>query len=70
MSRGRELFNVTPHDPGASGPRLISIRKQFESATEPKKLVVLDGSAHAQHIFKTPQGPQLLEEILSFLSQP
>jgi hypothetical protein len=32
--------------------------------------VILEGSAHAQFIFNTEQGPRLMQELLKFLSQP
>jgi len=44
------------------------IRKQYARAPEPKNLVLLDGSAHAQNIFATPQSEQLSETILQFLT--
>ena len=50
--------------------RLPSIRDQYERAPDPKELVILDGSAHAQHMFSTDQGPRLLSDILRFLSKP
>ena len=37
---------------------------------EPKKLLVLEGSAHAQFIFSTDQGARLMQEMLRFLSEP
>ena len=51
-------------------PRLIAIREQFERAPEPKELVVLEGSAHAQFLFQTDQADRLMREILRFLSAP
>jgi len=33
-------------------------------------LVILDGSAHAQYLFATDQGEQLMREILRFLKEP
>jgi len=50
-----------------AGPRLPGIRKQFERASEPKQLLVLDGDAHAQFLFQTDQGDRLKREILRFL---
>lgn len=38
-------------------------------STGPKKLVILEGSAHAQFVFETAQGERLMREILRFLSQ-
>ena len=47
--------------------RLPRIQKQYEATSAPKELLILEGSAHAQFIFDTPQGPRLMEEILRFL---
>lgn len=66
--KGRKLFVVTRDDANAAGLRLPKIKAQFESAAEPKELLILDGSAHAQFIFEAPQGPQLLRDILRFLT--
>lgn len=69
--KGRKLFVVARDDPTASGtPRLVRIREQFERVPEPKQLVVLEGSAHAQHLFQTDQGERLMQEILRFLTAP
>jgi pimeloyl-ACP methyl ester carboxylesterase len=62
------LFIVARDDASASGPRLPGIREQFEKAHEPKELIVLDGSAHAQYLFETDQGERVMREILRFLS--
>lgn len=37
---------------------------------DPKELVILEGSAHAQFIFTTDQGERLMREILRFISAP
>jgi hypothetical protein len=55
---------------GENKPRLPQIREQYEKASGPKELVLLDGSAHAQFIFQTDQGERLMHEILRFLSEP
>lgn len=69
--QGRKLFITTRGDFRGEGElRLPEIRDQYERAPEPKELVVLDGTAHAQHIFDTDQGGLLMEEILRFLSEP
>jgi hypothetical protein len=39
-----------------------------EKALKPKKLIILDGSAHAQFLFQTGQGELVMREILRFLS--
>ena len=65
--KGRKLYVVTKDDANAAGPRLPRIQKQYDAAQGPKELLILEGSAHAQFIFDTPQGPMLMEEILRFL---
>jgi pimeloyl-ACP methyl ester carboxylesterase len=67
---GRKLFIVARNDSSASGPRLPEISRNYQKAPQPKKLVILEGSAHAQYLFDTDQGPRLLNEILRFLSEP
>ena len=67
---GRKLFILARNDVGGDGPRLPGIRSHYEKAAQPKKLVILDGTAHAQFIFGTDQGPRLLNEILHFLNEP
>ena len=67
--QGRKLFITTRDDASGAGiKRLSAIRDQYERATEPKQLVILEGSAHAQFIFETEQGDRLMQEILRFLS--
>lgn len=71
LLKGRKLFITARDDTTASGtPRLIRIRQQYERAPDPKELVILAGSAHAQFIFQTDQGERLMREILRFLSAP
>ncbi len=68
---GRTLFVTARDDPYADGsPRLVTIRAQYERTPEPKELLILDGSAHAQFLFDTDQGERLMTEILRFLSEP
>src|ERR1700678_1635806 len=67
--KGRKLFIVTRDDQSGDGPRLPGITKHYRKAPDPKKLVILEGSAHAQFIFETDQGPRLLQELLQFLSE-
>ena len=55
----------------SSGDGLAAkVREQFEKAPEPKELVILDGSAHAQFLFETDQGERLMNKLLDFLSKP
>jgi pimeloyl-ACP methyl ester carboxylesterase len=67
----RKLFIVSRDDTRGDGVvRLTRIREQYEKSPEPKKLVVLEGSAHAQALFETDQSERLLNEILKFLTEP
>ena len=70
--KGPKLFIICRDDVegDAKIPRLPEIRVQYEKASGPKELVVLEGSAHAQWIFRTDQGERLMREILRFLSAP
>ena len=69
--KGRKLFIVSRNDLGSDDkPRLDRIRAQYEKAPDPKELVILEGSAHAQSIFQTDQGDRLMREILRFLTAP
>ncbi len=68
--KGRKLFITSRGDTTGSGAlRLPQIREQYNQAPEPKELLILDGAAHAQFIFETPQGERLMREILRFLSE-
>ncbi|MGA6985238.1 MAG: alpha/beta fold hydrolase [Terriglobales bacterium] len=66
----RKLFIVSRADESADGPRLPGISEHYRRAPEPKKLVILEGSAHAQFIFDTDQGARLMEEMQRFLFEP
>jgi pimeloyl-ACP methyl ester carboxylesterase len=61
--KGRKLFIVSRGDGFSS-----DVQKAYEQADEPKRIVVLEGSAHAQHLFATDQGPRVMELIRSFLT--
>jgi pimeloyl-ACP methyl ester carboxylesterase len=62
------LFIVARDDANEDGPRLPGIRAQYEKAPEPKELIILDGSAHAQFLFQTEQGERVMREIVRFLA--
>jgi len=63
------LFIVARDDSEGGGElRLPGIRAQYEKAPQPKKLVVLKGSAHAQFLFATDQGKLVIREILAWLN--
>jgi pimeloyl-ACP methyl ester carboxylesterase len=63
------LFIVARDDAEGVGElRLPGIRAQYEKAPQPKELIVLEGSAHAQYLFQTDQGERVMREILRFLA--
>ena len=62
--QGDKLFIVSEGDGLHS-----SVLRAHEKASDPKRLVVLEGGSHAQHIFKTRHGVELTNEILDFLSE-
>lgn len=68
--KGRKLFIVSRDDRSEDGPRLPRISESYRKAPEPKQLIVLEGSAHAQFIFDTKQGARLMREIQHFLTVP
>ena len=67
--KGRKLFIATREDANASGLRLPGIQQQYARAPEPKRLILLDGSAHGQRIFETDQGTAVMKEIIRFLRE-
>lgn len=66
--KSRSLFIVARDDSNGAGPRLPGIRAQYEKAPQPKELIVVEGSAHAQFLFQTDQSERVMAEILRFLS--
>jgi pimeloyl-ACP methyl ester carboxylesterase len=69
--KGRKLFIVARDDADGGGDlRLPHIRANYEKARDPKELIILDGSKHAQFLFATEQGDRLMGEILRFLTAP
>jgi pimeloyl-ACP methyl ester carboxylesterase len=68
LIRGRTLFVVARNDANAAGPRLPGIQRQYARAPQPKEMLILEGSAHAQFLFETDQGERLMREILRFLT--
>jgi alpha-beta hydrolase superfamily lysophospholipase len=68
--KSRALFIVAREDSNGSGLRLPGIRAQYEKTPQPKELIVLDGSAHAQFLFQTDQSTRVMHEMLRFLSVP
>jgi hypothetical protein len=67
---GRKLYLVARDDTSGDGLRLPGIKTHYAQAPDPKQLIVVDGSAHAQYLFATDQGPHIMDVILKFLTQP
>jgi pimeloyl-ACP methyl ester carboxylesterase len=68
---GRKLFLLTRDDADGSGTRrLPRIQAQYERTPEPKEMILLEGDAHAQFIFLSPEGPRAMRGILGFLTTP
>ena len=66
---GRKLVIATKDDADGSGTlRLPKIRASYEKMTPPKEILVLEGSAHAQYLFATPEADRVLGKILEFLA--
>ena len=71
LIKGRKLFIVSRNDTDGSGTsRLAEMQADYKKVPPPKRFVVLEGSAHAQFIFKTSQGDRLMKEIMKFLAEP
>jgi len=68
--KGRKLFIIARDDVRSGDiPRLPRVRELYQKATEPKELIILEGSAHAQFVFATDQGERVMREILRFLAE-
>ena len=53
----------------SEGERLRpAVEQSFAKAPDPKRLEILEGNAHAQHIFKTEQGARLTQILLEDLT--
>jgi pimeloyl-ACP methyl ester carboxylesterase len=65
-----KLYIMARDDANSGGLRLPALRAHFDRAPEPKELIVVDGSAHAQFLFKTEHAARIMREIRRFLSQP
>lgn len=63
------LVIVARDDANDEGLRLPRIRAWFDKAPQPKELIVLDGSAHAQFLFQTDQADRVMKAVLRFLAE-
>jgi pimeloyl-ACP methyl ester carboxylesterase len=66
--KGPKLYIVARDDKSGDGLRLPEIRAHYARAPKPKKLVIVEGTAHAQFLFATGEGPKVLNKILKFVS--
>ena len=66
---GHKLYLVARDDTSGDGPRLPGIEAHYAKAPQPKKLIVVNGSAHAQYLFGTDEGPHVMNEIVKFITQ-
>jgi pimeloyl-ACP methyl ester carboxylesterase len=64
---GRKLFIVARDDADGAGPRLPRIQAYYEKTPQPKQMLVVEGSAHAQFLFESDQGDRVMREIVQFL---
>ena len=62
------LYIVARNDANEDGLRLPVIRKQYEMSPQPKQLIIVDGSAHAQFLFQSDQSERVMKAILDFLA--
>ena len=46
------------------GLRLPRIQEQYKKAPEPKALIILEGSAHAQYLFQTDQAERAMRTLI------
>jgi len=60
---GDKLVVASEHEPA-----IERIQALYEKLAEPKRLVLLPGTAHAQHIFDTDQSKRLTATVVEFLS--
>lgn len=68
--RGEKLFILTRDDTSGSGLRLPGFMKAYEQVSEPKRMLLLEGSAHAQFMFQSELNERVMKEILEFLGKP
>ena len=67
---GPKLLITSRKDRSGDGLRLPGIEKAFEKMPEPKRLLIVSGSAHAQAMFNTTVGDQVTREMIRFLLSP
>ena len=61
----KKLFIVAKHDSLGLYPE---VKQLYKDSSEPKKFVEVEGSAHAQHMFKTSHKAELTKLIADFMA--
>ena len=64
---GRKLLVTAVNDANSAGLRLPGIKAQYARLSQPKEFVQVEGSAHGQLIFDSPQGAAAMSAVLRFL---
>jgi len=67
---GPKLLITSREDRSGDGLRLPGIQDAFEKMPEPKRLLIVSGSAHAQAMFGTVVGDQVTREMIRFVALP
>lgn len=62
--KANAILYIASRDEGLAS----TVQQQFAQAPQPKQLVLLDGSAHAQNIFATAQSQRLSDTIVQFVT--
>jgi dienelactone hydrolase len=65
-----KLLIVSREDRSGDGLRLPGIEKAYKRMPEPKRILIVTGSAHAQGMFDTTVGDRVTREMIRFLSWP
>ena len=61
--KAKSILFIASHHEGLAP----TVQTQYDHAPNPKKLIFLDGSAHAQNIFATDQAQNLSDDITDFI---
>lgn len=68
---GRKFFIIARDDlDGRGNPRLARIQSDHDRVPPPRELLVVEGAAHAQALFATPESQRVFDAILRFLQDP
>lgn len=65
---GNKLMIIAREDADGAGLRLPRYSAEWDKVPEPKRIVIVDGSAHAQFLFFSDERERVIKEIMMFLS--